>query len=477
MGGLSGISNIALGALSADEAALSVSSNNISNVNTPGYSSETAVLAENPTVNIGNQVFGTGVTLESIQSSRDNILDTRIADENGQQTQSQGYLNAMNQVQAMFNDDSGTGLQSVLSSFFNSFSNLSTDPSSSSLRQDVMTSAQNLAQTFNETSNNLQQIDTSLDQQAVADVSQINDVTSQIAQLNAQIADTPASGTSGSADGSDSSDMLIDQQTQLLQKLSGYVGTTVHENSNGTVNVATNNGAVLVSGNQNYALTTQPDPTTGHTQIYSAQGANVTSGLSGGDLAGTIQARDQGIAGVLSQLDTLASGIATQMNSLNTTGYDQSNGAGQPGALGQDFFVAPTSTSGYAATMALNITSSSQIAAGTTTASGDNTNALKMAALENDSVVDGQTPVNYYSNMVSVLGNQVSQATTENTAQGDVLTQLQQQQSNESGVSLDEEAVNIIQYQRAYEASARVISVVESIMDDAINLGTSGATS
>jgi flagellar hook-associated protein 1 FlgK len=107
---------------------------------------------------------------------------------------------------------------------------------------------------------------------------------------------------------------------------------------------------------------------------------------------------------------------------------------------------------------------------------GDNTNALALANIQNQTIVDNETPIDYYSDFVSGVGNEVSGASAENSSQTMVLNQLQQQLSSVSGVSLDEEAVNLIQFQRGYEASARVISTVDSLTSTAINLGNSGGS-
>jgi len=463
MGGLSGITSIALSGLSVDEAALSVTSNNIANVNTPGYARETVEVAQSTPVNMGQITYGTGVTLQSVQSVQDHILNSRIADENSQQSQSQSYLSTMTQVETMFNDDSGTGLQSVLSSFYNSYSSLATDPTSTSLRESVLTAAQNLATAFNQDSTNLESISSSMDQQVSSDVSQVNSLSSQIAQLNTQIGQANATDSADSS--SDTAGTLEDQRSQLVQTLSGLVGAQVNQTSNGMITVTTSNGSVLVAGDQSYKLDTETDPTTGHVQVYS-QGTNITSSLSGGDIGGLIQARDQGISGVLSQLDTLAAGISDSVNAQSEAGYDMS---GNPG---QDLFTTPPEgNSGAAAGMAVNITDPSLIAAASTSAAGDGSNALAIAKLQSAALANGQSPVDSYSTLVSTLGNEVSEATTENTAQGLVLTQLQQQQSNECGVSLDEEAVNLIQYQQAYEASARVISTVQSLINTVMQMG------
>jgi flagellar hook-associated protein 1 FlgK len=135
MSSLFGTMSVALRAMLAQQGALGVVANNIANSNTPGYSREVPVMEESPPTLIGNTMVGTGVTMQSVESVRDNILNLRVDQETSQQSSLGSYLDSMNQVQALFNETSGTGLQTVLSNFFNSFQSLATDPTNSSLRQ------------------------------------------------------------------------------------------------------------------------------------------------------------------------------------------------------------------------------------------------------------------------------------------------------------------------------------------------------
>jgi len=142
MGSLSGSLSIGMSGLQAAQDELNVCTNNISNINTAGYTRQVVNLNEQTPLQEGQMSFGTGVSVGQITSVRDNVLELQIANETQQQAQSQGYLNPMQQVQNLFNDSSGTGLQSALSNFFNSFTQLSTDPSNSALRQSVLGAAQ-----------------------------------------------------------------------------------------------------------------------------------------------------------------------------------------------------------------------------------------------------------------------------------------------------------------------------------------------
>lgn len=467
MSSLFGTMSVALQSMLAQQGAMGVVANNIANSNTPGYSREVPEFEESPPVLSGNTMIGTGVTLKSVQSVRDNILNLRIDQETSQQSSLGSYVNSMDQVQSLFNETQGTGLQTALSNFFNSFQSLATDPTSSPLRQAVIIAGQDLASAFNQTSNNLATIQQGLDQSVVQTVQQVNQLTGQIAGLNQQIQEVANSG--------DSPGSLQDQRDQDLTNLSQLIDTAVIYNNDGTVSVTTTNGALLVSGNQSDALTTQINTSTGMHDVY-ALGTDISSQISGGELAGYINARDSSIPSAQSSIDNLAAGLISAVNQQQTAGYDLN------GSQGVNFFTPFTpstagSNAGAAATMSVAITSPDQVAASSSaTTTGDNSNATAMANLQDAQVVSGQTAGDYYSNLIDQIGNQVSDASSEQEAVGLVLQQLDNQQSSISGVSLDEEATNLIQYQQAYEASARVISTIDELNQTTLDMYTPMST-
>jgi flagellar hook-associated protein 1 FlgK len=454
--------SVALQSLLVQQGALEVTANNIANANTPGYSREVPILEESPPILSGNTMIGNGVTLKSVQSMRDNILDLRIDQETTQQSSLNSYVDSMNQVQALFNETQGTGLQTYLSNFFNSFQSLATDPTNSSLRQGVIVAGQDLAGAFSQTSQNLATIQQGLDQSVVQTVQQVNQLSAQVANLNQQIQEVSNSG--------DNPGSLEDQRDEALNNLSGLIDTAVVYSNNGTVSVSTTNGTLLVSGNQSEALTTQINDATGMNDVF-AQGTDITSAIAGGQLQGLISARDDSIPSTQSSLDNLAAGIISAVNQQQKDGYDLNS------APGMDFFTpftpsASGSNAGAATTMAVALTSPDQVAASSNGTKGDNGNATALADLQNEPIVSGQTPGDYYSNLIDQVGNDVSNATSEQEAVGLVLQQLTNQQKSISGVSLDEEATNLITYQQAYEAAARVISTVDELNNAALNMFT-----
>ena len=215
------------------------------------------------------------------------------------------------------------------------------------------------------------------------------------------------------------------------------------------------------------ALTTQTNPNTTHQDVY-ANGRNITSNIVGGALGGQIQARDQAIPNVLAQLDTLAYSVETSVNTQSKAGFDANGNAGV------NFFAQPAALAGAASTITVAIGDPKLVAASSDGSIGSNGNARALANLQNQANVNGQTPFNYYSNAVFQLGNQVSQAQNEQTAVGLVQQQLSDQRGSISGVSLDEEAANLIKYQSAYQASANVVNVINTLLTATLNMSVAG---
>jgi flagellar hook-associated protein 1 len=457
MGSLTASLSIVLQSLDADEGAIDVTTNNIANANTPGYARQVVNLADSAPVQYGGLTFGTGVTLQQATSVRDGVLQLRINQETAQSGQLDAFLGEMNQIQAVFNETGGVGLQQPLSAFYASFQQLSTGPSDSSLRVGVLSAAQNLAEAFNQASAALTTQQSNLNLSVQQSVSQINELTSQVAQLNGTISGMTAAGEDASA--------FVNQRDVALQNLSTVIGVNVVQAGNGSYTITTGNGAALVVGNQSFALTTQTNASTGVQDVYS-QGQDITSAITGGQLGGQIQVRDQQIPSALNQLDTLAAGVANSVNTQSQAGYDLN---GNPGV---NFFTPPSASgAGAAAALQVAISDPSLIAASSDGTPGSNGNANALAALANQPSIGGLAPAAYYSGLVFQIGDSISNATAEQTSVSQVLTQLQNQRGALSGVSLDEEAANLTKFQQAYDASAKVVTTIADLMDEAINLG------
>jgi len=462
MSNLLGTMSIAVGAMGADEGALHATTNNVANANTPGYSRERPVLAENDPVVIGSVTYGSGVSLTKLESVRDPILQLRIEEE----TQEQGKLNAtvtaMQQAQVQFTGSSGD-IGSLISAFFSSLNQLSSNPTDQALRQGVLTAAINMANGFNNAASNLTQQRSSLDLKATQDIDQVNVLTSQIATLNTQISQLQGVGQDASA--------LLDQRDVLIGNLSSIIDVSTIQSDDG-LTLTTWSGTALVVGGQSFALTTQTN-SSGVQNIYS-QGNDITSKIGSGELAGLLNVRDQQIPTLLTNLDTLAAGLANGVNAANAQGFSlvqQQVGTLQPG--GNIFAVPPPGNQGAAASMAVAISDPELIAASSdATAPGSNGNLSALCGIQSQPAINGQTPQGYYSKIVFDVGNTVSTRTAELNSSQLILNQLQDQRGSISGVSLNEEAANLVQFQRAFDAAAQVVSTINDLLYTVINMGT-----
>jgi len=458
MGSLSASLNIALQSMLAEQGAIETTSNNIANANTPGYSRQRPDLEEMPPVKLGGITLGAGVQMTQVSSLRDKVLELRIDQETQQQGQLNSFISGGQQVQVLFNETSGTGLQAPLSNFFNSLSELSTNPSDLTTRQNVITAAQNLANAFNQTSTNLATLQRNTDLAAQQSVTQINSLITQIAQVNQQVvAATTTGGNAGPFE---------DQRQQLIGKLSNYIDVAEVDAGNNSLTLTTAGGSALVVGGQSFALTTNADPVTGFQNVYS-NGNNITSKIMGGELAGQVQIRDQEIPGIQNSLDALAFQLSTAVNQQNQAGFDLN------GSAGGNIFNALAQQGGAAASLRVSITDPGKIAASGGPAPGtpgDNTNANALLALQNQNFISGLTPTNFYSNLVFKIGNDISSAETNQSSGGQVLLQLQNLQGGISGVDINEEAANLMRFQNAYQASAQVSSIINRLMDVTMNM-------
>ena len=454
MSSLFGTLSIALSGLRASQGALDVTTNNVANANTPGYSRQRAVMVQADPVVIGLLTYGQGVELSKVESLRDSVLEVQIQQENQQQGQLNAFLAGMKQVEVLFTA-SQSDLGSQFSKFFSSLSQLSANPSDLSLRQGVLTAAGNLSNTFNNMASNLTLQRQNLDLSITQEVQQINSLTTQIADLNGQIQASQNLGRDASS--------FVDQRDVLIEKLSSLIDVSSIRSDNG-IALTTSNGTPLVDGMRSFSLATHVDPS-GVQHIYSGT-TDITAKLSSGELAGMIQIRDQKIPGLLSDLDALAAGFSTAVNSAQQSGYDLT---GQPG--GNLFAVPPGGGLGAASAMSVVITDPAALAASSDGSSGSNGNVAVLLAVHDQAVAGGKTASEFYSNMVFSVGNDVSNASAESDASQLVLQQLQNRRGSISGVSLDEEAANLIQFQRAYEAAARVITTINDVLDTTVNLG------
>jgi len=453
MGSLYSALSISVGSLQAQQAGLETTTNNLANMNTPGYCRQRPLLQESNPVIEGRLAFGNGVTLSGIESLRDSLLNVQINGETQQQSKSQTFVDTMNQIQPLFPMDSA-GIGDAIGGFFQSLDALAANPSDASLRETVLSAANGLASSFSQAAGQLNSTRSNLDLSVQQNVQQINQLTSEIASLNRTLAITASTGSDYGS--------FLDQRDALVQQLSGLTDVSVLQNGS-SLTLTTRQGTALVVDGQSFGLTTSLDSNDGTQHVY-AQAGDITAQISGGKLGGVLEARDQTVPSILSQLDDLASALVTNLNAAHQQGYDLN------GQQGGDLFN-PVTGPGAAGSMSVAFSDPNLLAASSDGTTGSNGNIANLTAVATQTLPNGMTPIQTYGNLVFQVGSSISNANAELTASNNVLQQLQQQQSSVSGVSLDEEASNLLLYERAYQAAARAISTVDQMLQTAINMG------
>lgn len=435
MGTFSGIST-ALSSLQAQRVAMDVAGQNIANVSTPGYSRQRVEMTA-----------GIGVDVSSIQRLHSGLLGDRARTE----TARLGDLNVksavLNQIEQVFPEPSTSGFQSKLDALYSGFANVARDPSNAAARIQVIAQANVLTGWLNDAAEQLTNISTSQSQNVSNLVTSANAYAQQIAELNVSIGQ--------SLEGTSATNALMDQRSYAASQLAEAVGGTYLIDGRNKMSVSLG-GAVLV-GPSNYA--TLKVATAGGTTSIQFTSNSATAVVSSGTANGYLTAINTTIPDRKTDLNSVAAALASKVNTAQAAGFDQS------GTAGAALFTGTT-----AATIAVALTTGSSIAASTLApvggvASLNGSNADSMAALGRSA--DG--PDKLYQNLVVSLGFAAQGAQqTAQTVQA-FLDGISGQISSESGVNIDEEMANLLSYQRAYEAAARVLTSIDEALATLIN--------
>jgi flagellar hook-associated protein 1 FlgK len=480
---------VGLSGLKAQQSALDVVGHNIANVNTPGYTRQKANLTANQGQSEGQVYFGTGVSLTSVQGVRDKFLDLQIYQETARQTGANERLTGLTAVSTTLGDTGTSGLSAQIQNFFKGFQDLASQPESGALRTNLLGQAQAMITGMQAQYRVLADQRNSADQSVASLVTEVNALTDQIAQLNQRISTAVPKGSDSDA---------VDQRKTVTDSLAALVGINVSEGSNGDYQITLDSGsAVLVSGSSSFKLQTTAGGAAmdNHLIVQSVMGASVvdvTSSIKNGQLGGKLDLRDNLLAGYQRQLDQIAAGVAGQVNLLHRTGI-----AADGVTTGNDFFqsgvangangLPPAITAasfykGMVNALSINAAVSGNpsliAAAGVAGVAGDNANAnaiakLQLATATVDTNGDGTGDSGPFStsvgSLISDVGTAVQKWDAQNTTQQNLVTALQAQRDSISGVSLDEEATNMMTLQRGYQASARFISVINQLTDELVN--------
>jgi flagellar hook-associated protein 1 FlgK len=323
---VSDIFGISVTALQAFQAAINTTGNNIANASTPGYDRETVNLAANPPQSNGTVSVGGGVSVTGIGRAYSQAATNQL----NQSQSALGQLNALQNYSTQLDNLLGTtsgGLSTALQSFYSAFSDVANAPTSTASRQALLSKAQSLAGSFQNTSSELDNLNQDVNTRITADVTQINSLAQAISTVNKQI----QVGTA--QDGGQPPNELLDQRDQLLSQLSQVVGVSTTTQADGTINVFIGNGQPLVLQGQVTQLTTvQNQYNASQLEISTAAAnGNVISGsITSGDLGGLLAARNTVINPALNQLGQVATAISQTVNSQQAQGLDLSGQFGAP---------------------------------------------------------------------------------------------------------------------------------------------------
>jgi flagellar hook-associated protein 1 FlgK len=452
--------------LDAHRAAAATASQNISNVNTPGYSRQTANLeALTPADLDGNSFIGRGVGVQSVTQARDQFLERQMPAAISAQGFSSSQSDALNAVTAL-DPDGGDGLTAALSGFYSALRDVAQNPSDAGLRQAAVASAQALTRTFNRTSASLEDVRDGVDAKLAGTVTQVNQDAAGMAALNTQIRMARSTGAQPND--------LLDQRQQLQDELSQLTGAVPVTNDQGDVSMALPGGAALVSEQKAGKLSVIPDPSNGGhlaIQLTRADGTGpvtIAGNAIGGQLGGGISARDGAVLSAENGIDTLAFDLGNAVNAVHSTGY------AADGTTGHQMFTVGASSAGAASTISVDanlLADPSLLAASAAPgASGDSRNMQALIDTENTTLSTGTNAATALQNVVTGFGAQAQLSQAVSDQDKGIADNLSQMRESVSGVNLDEEMVNMTKAQRAFEAVSKVITTTDAMLDTLMSL-------
>jgi flagellar hook-associated protein 1 len=459
MGSLNQLLYTARDSLAAQSYGLSVTGQNITNVNTPGYVKRDALLE---TRALGTATTGT-VTANGLRRATDIYIERRELTARGNASAASEHDRQLASVEAMFNDLGATGMGTALDGLYSSFSALAANPNDPTARSAVLGAADSFANRANQIGNSLSDQKNELFKAAQDTTSQINDRAKSIAMLNRQI-------MAAEAQGEDAAD-LKDQRNNALLGLSQMVDIRTIADSKGGIVVQASGGTIVDGvdarvlsvglhddGSLKFSIAREGDTPT-----------EVTQFLTGGTLAGIKEARDVDLFNVADRFDKLVFDVASSVNTQHAAGF------GKDGTTGRNLFDVPAVTLGSARAIKLGASVAGNpdaVAASSdaTSLPGGTGNAVALANLWDKPLgSSGRTAAETYGDIVGSIGQRKAAVAQAVDTQNAIRDQIQSMRESVSGVSLDEEMVNLTKYQRAYEAAGKVLQTADELLQDLMN--------
>ncbi len=456
--------HIAKGGVLSHQKSLQVTAHNIANVNTEGYSRQRVRLVTNQPVDYLPGQLGLGVKVAEIKRVVSSFITNQINSEMQGLGRWDSQKASLEKVEMIF---SGEYFNNLSTRFWNAWEDLANNPSGQAERVALLGSADELVSFLKKTYRdlvNLQKND--IGQGLKNTVEQVNALSKDIADLNVKILAAEASGQNAND--------LRDKRELYVKEISELIPVNVFEDGDGNVVILTAAGRPIVEAASSWDLVISIDERGLETVNWQDRNGNLfdlTNYIRQGRLGGYLIARDDFIEKYISDLNTFSKRLMEEVNTLHASGYGISidPNTGLP-YTGLKFF-----TGTDISTISVNLElfeDPGKIAAAKSNAYGDNTNALAIANLRyKKTMLNGTITFDgFYQGLVSRIGSDVKQAQSFSAHQNDVLTYLNNFRESESGVSIDEEMMNMLEQQRAYQASAKVINVVDELLEQLLSI-------
>ncbi|MCC5913840.1 MAG: flagellar hook-associated protein FlgK [Balneolaceae bacterium] len=439
--------------LRSAERSLSVTSNNVINADTPGYSRQR--VDKSP---IGMQLTGyhagLGVNIDSVTRLRNEMTDVLI----NEKKQDMGYLSEKariyEQLEAGMASDSMGDLDLRIGRLFDTFSELSADPQDFSVRNNVITEAIQLTDKLADTDRNLDRSSQQVKESAVKSVDSINNILRDLNTLNSAIKNGAAKGQPDHSS--------LDLQVKKLDELSELTNFEQQVSETGALEIRINGIKVL---DENKATHIKPEindvDKNFRLRLDNGKVINVTSGKLGAE----IEMYEKEIPELKNRLDQIAETLVNEFNAIHSSGY------GLEDNTARNFFNPDATTASDIKVNDFLITNQQHIAASTVPGEAGNGNiAADLADLRNEILVGGRKLVDFSVDLISTPGSLLSSVRSEVEARDSEINMLEIQQERESGVNIDEELSLMIQYQNAYQGSARVMQAAQQMYDTLISI-------
>lgn len=432
--------------------ALEVTSHNIVNSTNPDYSRQRVNFETDTSDLQAGLVWGNGVRIADVRRLNDSLVGAHIITENSKYNNSYRQNQLITDIEKIFSEPSDLGLSNLFTSFFSSFDELASSPSSMPLRTSVVNAAQNLASKVNSVNQSLSELKVNIRNEYSQNVTTINSLLDQIHQINQEQFVNSYRGVSVND--------LIDKRDKLIGELSKLVNINVtYDNTNSAcISIG---GALAVDRLHSSEFQMVEDNGKLGLKLKDGQ---YSVNLSGGQLNALEQVYSQKIPAYKSKLDEIVNKFVNAVNQAHSAGYTLSD----PPETGISFF-----ESYEDGVLKINpdiINDPGKIAASIDGTSGNGDIALRIAQLTDSNLLNGATLQEAYASLINTIGNDGLLQENYASANEMVLTQLKQQRDSISGVSVDEEMTNIIKFQRSYDASAKLITIADEMLKTIINM-------